>query len=164
MECLISWQFTNFRAVNWRKMLQKITVCVPFDADLSILFHKKRTLELVRLAQLPRSCIIRQWLGFFWGCFIMNWSRLLPLFSSKESEPAERPGGGCSIWGTEVWKAFSRHPWLLDILIHYTFPNTLSIFVFHLQSVCELPMCFQTGNCFNWMDSWYLILMFCTKC
>lgn len=110
-----------------------------------------------------RSCIIRQWLGFFWGCFIMNWSRLLPLFSSKESEPAERPGGGCLIWGTEVWKAFSRHPWLLGVLIHYTFPNTLSIFVFHLQSVCELPMWFQTGNCFNWMDSWCLILMFCTK-
>lgn len=34
-------------------MLQKITVCVPFDADLSILFCEKRTLELVRFAQLP---------------------------------------------------------------------------------------------------------------
>lgn len=52
-----------------------------------------------------------------------------------------------------------RYPWLLNILIHYTFLNKLNRFVFHLQSACELSVCFQRGHCFNWMNIWHLMLM-----
>lgn len=91
---------------------KKSTVYVPFDGDLSILLCVKRTLGLVRFAQLPsvyfRSCIIRQWLWFFGGGWFpdtMNWSRLS---SSKDGELAGRPGGGCSTWRTDVWKCFLK--------------------------------------------------------
>lgn len=48
-----------------------------------------------------------------------------------------------------LYQNIPRYPWLLNILIHYTFLNTLGRFVFHLQSACELSVCFQRGHCFN---------------
>lgn len=155
------------------KCFKKITVYIPFDADLSILFCAKRALELERIAQLP-SLFISDPVLLNSGCdFLgsfpatMNWSRVLPLFPLQGRWTCRQTRRWLFNLKNRCLETFShaeqRHPWLLSILIHYTFPNTLSIFVFHLQPVCELSTCFQMEYWFNWMDSWYLILMSCAK-
>lgn len=115
-----------------------------------------------------RSCITRQWL-WFWGFFSSH-------DELEQSSATFLLRGRWTCRQTRRWlfnlknrcpetpsHTEQRQSWQLSILIHYTFPNTLSISVFHLQSVSELSMWFQTGYWFNWMDNWYLILMSCAK-
>lgn len=172
--CLYPMVIHKPHSSQLEKNASKKSVYVPFDADLSTLFYAKRALELVRLAQLPSmftSDLVSLDSGCdFFGLFParMNWSRVLALLLPREGEPAGRPRRWLFNLKNRCPKTLSyaqqRHPWLLSILIHYTFPSISSIFVFHLQPVCELAMCFQMGYWFNWMDSWYLILMSCAKC
>lgn len=170
MASLSPWQFTNLRAVNCRKMF-KNSRHVPFDTDLSILFCAKTALELVRLVQLP-SMLISDPVSLDRGWELL----LLVLFPGTMNFCCFPPPNKVNLQADQEVKFelknssletlsqdIPRYPWLLNILIHYMFLSKLNRFVFHLQSACELSVCFQRGHCFNWMNGWHLILMPCAK-
>lgn len=170
MAFLSPWQFRNLRAVNWRKMFNPPRY-VPFDTDLSILFCAKTALELGRLVQLPSMFISDpalldsgwELLLLFLFPATMNFCCISPLSKVNLQTDQEMKFELESSSLETLSQDIPRYPWWFNILIHYTFLNKLSRFVFHEESTCELSVCFQRELCFNWMDSWHLILVPCAK-
>lgn len=171
MAFLSPWQFTNLRAVNWRKMFKLPLLCSIWYRSVNPIlckdsFGTRQTYSATKCVYF-RSCIIRQWLRTSFVGLVSSHDELLLYFSSKQGEPSNRPGD--EVWVEEqlFGDTFSRHPQISLVTQHpdplYLFLNKLSRFVFHKQSACELSECFQREHCSNWMDSWHLILVPCAK-